>query len=274
MLIDMRLSIITINLNNRDGLQKTIDSVVSQSFRDFEWIVIDGGSSDGSRELIEQYAAHFAYWESEPDKGIYNAMNKGIRKAQGEYCMFLNSGDFLYKDTVLQEVFDTNPSYDVFYGNYYTTEGQLRNGVDEEEVTMFTFMDYTIHHSGCAFIKRSLFDVYGLYDENLKIVSDWKWFLEVVGLGFVSLGKIELPISVYDVSGVSSMMIEKRQEERRLVIQEIVPPRIALDYRRYVELLNLIVQQEKQIRASWPYRIGHAILAPIKWVSKLFVKKK
>ena len=85
----MKLSIITVNLNNREGLQKTIDSVVNQTFRDFEWIVIDGGSTDGSKELIEQYADHFAYWVSEPDKGIYNAMNKGIKVAKGEYLQFL-----------------------------------------------------------------------------------------------------------------------------------------------------------------------------------------
>ena len=80
----MKLSIITVNYNNREGLQRTIDSVVSQTFRDFEWIVIDGGSTDGSKELIKQYADHFSYWVSEPDKGIYNAMNKGILKATGE----------------------------------------------------------------------------------------------------------------------------------------------------------------------------------------------
>ena len=78
----MKLSIITINYNNKAGLQKTIDSVVAQTWRDFEWIIIDGGSTDGSKELIEQYQQHFAYWCSEPDKGVYNAMNKGIDKAK------------------------------------------------------------------------------------------------------------------------------------------------------------------------------------------------
>ena len=90
------LSIITVNLNNCDGLQKTIDSVVGQTFTDYEWIVIDGGSMDGSRELIEQYADCLAYWCSEPDNGIYNAMNKGISRATGEWLLFLNSGDSLF----------------------------------------------------------------------------------------------------------------------------------------------------------------------------------
>ena len=100
----MKLSIITVNLNNRDGLQKTIDSVVSQTFKDYEWIVIDGGSTDGSKELIEQYADHFTDWVSEPDKGIYNAMNKGIGMASGEYIQFLNSGDSLVSGHVVDQM--------------------------------------------------------------------------------------------------------------------------------------------------------------------------
>ena len=114
----MKLSIITVNLNNRDGLQKTIDSVICQTFRDFEWIVIDGGSTDGSKELIEQYADHFAYWVSEPDKGIYNAMNKGIKVAKGEYLQFLNSGDSLWNETTLQGVVPFfSGTTDIFYGD-------------------------------------------------------------------------------------------------------------------------------------------------------------
>ena len=113
----MTLSIITVNLNNRDGLLRTIESVISQTFKDFEWIVIDGGSTDGSKELIEQYADHFAYWVSEPDTGIYNAMNKGIKMAKGEYMQFLNSGDFLRSSTILYDVFSIMPKADIIYGN-------------------------------------------------------------------------------------------------------------------------------------------------------------
>lgn len=109
----MKLSIITVKLNNRDGLKRTIDSVVSQTFTDYEWIVIDGGSTDGSRELIEQYQDHFAYWCSEPDKGIYNAMNKGIAHAKGEWLQFLNSGDVLYSNNTLASVFSSKYDADV-----------------------------------------------------------------------------------------------------------------------------------------------------------------
>ena len=87
----MKLSIITINYNNCDGLRKTIESVIAQTTRDFEYIVIDGGSTDGSVDVIKEYADYIDYWVSEPDKGIYNAMNKGTRAAHGDFLLFLNS---------------------------------------------------------------------------------------------------------------------------------------------------------------------------------------
>ena len=88
----MKYSIITINYNNRDGLEMTINSVLGQSYQDLEYIIIDGGSTDGSVEVIKKYESRIDYWVSEPDKGVYNAMNKGIGKASGDYLNFMNSG--------------------------------------------------------------------------------------------------------------------------------------------------------------------------------------
>jgi acetyltransferase-like isoleucine patch superfamily enzyme len=123
----MKLSIITINRNNAAGLRKTIESVVSQTYTDFEYIIIDGASTDDSVNIIKEYAeatlpcgeglGERLYWVSEPDKGIYNAMNKGILKANGEYCLFLNSGDWLYDNDVLNDVFSISPTEDIVYGN-------------------------------------------------------------------------------------------------------------------------------------------------------------
>jgi glycosyltransferase involved in cell wall biosynthesis len=98
------LSIITINYNNRPGLQKTFNSVLGQFYKDFEYIIIDGGSTDGSKELIEKNATAFSYWVSEKDQGIYNAMNKGIIKAKAKYLLFLNSGDFLVDEKSLESI--------------------------------------------------------------------------------------------------------------------------------------------------------------------------
>lgn len=112
----MKLSIITVNLNNLEGLKKTYDSVVCQTFTDYEWLVIDGGSTDGSREFIEQHQDKFAYWCSEPDKGIFNAMNKGIVRAKGEYLNFMNSGDCFACEETVAEVFGKNRTADILYG--------------------------------------------------------------------------------------------------------------------------------------------------------------
>ena len=100
-----QLSIITINKNDAKGLEKTLESIwKKQSFKDFEHIIIDGASTDNSINIIKKYASHLSYWVSEPDKGIYNAMNKGIIKAKGNYLLFLNSGDWLEND-ILARVF-------------------------------------------------------------------------------------------------------------------------------------------------------------------------
>src|SRR6478735_1115877 len=113
----IQLSIITINYNNLQGLQKTIESVVSQSFKDFEYIIIDGGSTDGSKVLIEKYSESITYWVSEKDNGIYPAMNKGIQVANGEYLLFLNSGDWFYENTTLSMAIPMLRPFDIVYGN-------------------------------------------------------------------------------------------------------------------------------------------------------------
>ena len=114
----MKLSIITINFNNHDGLQKTINSVIAQTWKDFEWIIIDGGSTDGSKNLIEQYDKYITYWISESDKGIYNAMNKGIKIARGDYLQFLNSGDYFYNEKVIEKFCNRNNIWKCYTSKY------------------------------------------------------------------------------------------------------------------------------------------------------------
>ncbi len=264
----MKLSIITVNFNNQDGLLETIKSVISQTFTDYEWIVIDGGSTDGSRELIEQYADHFAFWVSEPDSGIYNAMNKGIRAAKGEYLLFLNSGDMLYQRKTLESVLSETYDDGILYCSSYTSEGALRDTVDDKEITPFFFMRTTIQHSGSCFIKRALFDQYGLYDEKLKIVSDWKWFFQAIGLGDVKVKRINKPLSVFDVSGISSTQIGLRVKEREQVIQEIVHPRLIRDYENYCKLSESISEREDEVRRSRSYRVGHFVLSPLRFLKQ------
>src|SRR4051812_11860469 len=112
-----KISIITINYNDKEGLRSTIDSVITQSFRDFEFLVIDGNSSDGGKEVLEEYKSHIDYCVSEPDTGVYNAMNKGIRAATGDYLLFLNSGDVLYNNDILARVdMEIRNDFGIYYG--------------------------------------------------------------------------------------------------------------------------------------------------------------
>jgi glycosyltransferase involved in cell wall biosynthesis len=212
----MKLSIITINLNNRGGLKQTIDSVVSQTFHDFEWIVIDGDSTDGSKELIELFADHFAYWVSEPDKGIYNAMNKGIMVSHGDYLLFLNSGDWLHNSNVLNEVFDTNPTEDIIYCDDGGSTGMPKKKGVQAVIDFKLLYTYTICHQ-TIFYKKHLFDN-GLYDEKYKIVSDWKFLFQHLIKGNASSRKINIILCVLQAG--SSYDTSQTEVERQTVLHE------------------------------------------------------
>lgn len=149
-----KFSIITINYNNKEGLRKTIESVVGQSFRDFEYIIIDGGSTDGSIEVIKEYAGKVDYWVSEPDKGIYHAMNKGVLQAHGEYLNFMNSGDEFYNNGVLQEVAPSLDS-DIVVGKI--VHGTEVWGFHKEDITLMDLIRGTVLHQA-SFFRKELFD--------------------------------------------------------------------------------------------------------------------
>ena len=213
-----KLSIITVNLNNAEGLRKTIESVVSQTFSDYEYIIIDGGSTDGSVEIIKEYADKITYWVSEPDKGIYNGMNKGIKVAKGEYCQFLNSGDYLVFENTLSEVFTNFPEKDIVYGNIL-----INNTVKTypKYLDFAHFLKDSIPHPA-SFIKKSLFEKYGNYNESLCIVSDWEFFIDVIIINKCTYEHCGLTVSNFDLSGMSSLKEnrEKLKAERHSVIKK------------------------------------------------------
>lgn len=213
----MKLSIITINYNNFDGLQKTIDSVLCQTWRDFEWIVIDGGSTDGSKELIEEYQDHFAYWCSESDKGVYNAMNKGIAKAKGEYLNFMNSGDCFYdKDSLLAFDKCCCPSIDVFYGDadFYDGQGNLflKMKLPEKIDAGFYMSGNNISHQA-SFIKTPLLKD-RLYDESYKLASDGDFFFWLL-LRKYKFKHIDKTIVRSDIPGLSADRDQSQKESER-----------------------------------------------------------
>lgn len=238
----MTLSIITVNLNNREGLQRTIDSVVSQTFTDYEWIVIDGGSTDGSRELIEQYADHFAYWCSEPDKGIYNAMNKGIAHAKGEWLQFLNSGDWLYEDTTLEKVFAKEYEAEILYGNAIV---QIDNkSYYRKYPKLLSFSDIVYHpiNHQASFYKRSLFNDH-LFNEEHLIISDYIYLIELA-LNNNVFEHVDLTIVYSDGNGISSTKIGvDEKNETTLIIPDLIQR--DLDELRRIEEHNLYINSHR-----------------------------
>ena len=177
----MKYSIITINYNNCEGLRRTIESVARQTYRNYEFIVIDGASTDGSGEVLKQYDNAITYWVSEPDKGIYNAMNKGIARATGDYLNFMNSGDCFYADDVLERVASHTSDADIIVGRDYhfsATKQQGHASIQPPRLSMLTFFVSTLDHQS-SFIRRSLFDGCP-YREDFRLVSDWIFFTEQV----------------------------------------------------------------------------------------------
>lgn len=214
----IKVSIITINYNHVKGLEKTIASVINQNFANKEYIVIDGGSNDGSKKVIEQYPNKIDYWISEKDNGIYNAMNKGIAKAKGEYVLFLNSGDYLLNDNILDIVFSQNKTEDILYANLQTDTRII--GFPAMLNFSFFFRDSIGHPA--AFIKKKLFELHGTYNEENKIVSDWEFFIKTILLNKVSYSYINKEITYYESNGISSneCTIKMHEEEREKVLRK------------------------------------------------------
>ena len=235
-----KLSIITINLNNKNGLKKTIDSIINQTFTSFELIVVDGGSTDGSIDIINKNANNITCKISEPDTGIYNAMNKGIVKATGEYCFFLNSGDCFATPNVLSTMFSKNLTEDVVQGNMLVT---LNNKVvgkcsGKETLTFLDVYSCIIKHQS-SFIKRELFTKFGPYNENLKIVADWEFFIKSVGLGNASYRYVNIDISVFDNNGISNNNSVVTINEKKEVLEKFVPTLMQFDYEKLLRISDV-----------------------------------
>lgn len=239
----MKLSIITVNYNNCEGLKKTIDSVLSQTWTDYEYIIIDGGSTDGSREVIEGVKDHLAYWCSEPDKGIYNAMNKGIDHAHGEYVIFMNSGDCFHDENVLRDVFQLQIDADIISGN--AVQMGNNNLVREYNENLFWQLYYgTLNHQA-TFIRRNLF-VDLKYDEKLKIVSDWKFWLESIIFNRASVQYVGNVIAKQEPGGISDLKVNRilMRDEKKKVLNSLFPPLILKELQNYTAIINLPIYKD------------------------------
>lgn len=238
----MKLSIITINYNNKVGLQRTIDSVVAQSFSDYEWIVIDGGSSDGSQDILERYSDKFSFWVSEPDKGIYNAINKGISHATGDYVQILNSGDWLFDTDTLEKFFSQQYEGDILYGDaiFLYPDGSRLDKVFPDTVSLNYFKWDVINHQA-TFFRRYVFEGHP-YNEDYLIAGDWAYCFESVcrGLRFVHINQT---IVYYDNSGISAQWSERQIREREDILEKYIPPQLKPDMMILDDLHRLHVRR-------------------------------
>ncbi len=217
-LIQPKISIITINYNNAVGLKETIPSIVGQTYKNIEYIVVDGASTDGSEEIIREFKNHITVAIIEPDKGIYNAMNKGIKNATGDYLLFINSGDILFQADTIEKAIEQGLDSDLVCGNIlYDNNGIKKDWISVEKLDFAQFYHDGIPHPS-TFIKRTLFDVVGYYDETLKIVSDWKFAFLAYCKFNCSYKHIDVLVSEFKEGGISSdpltrpMMIKERED--------------------------------------------------------------
>jgi glycosyltransferase involved in cell wall biosynthesis len=239
----MKLSIITINYNNIKGLEKTIKSVVNQTYTDFEYIIIDGGSSDGSIDIIKQHENKISYWVSEPDKGIYNAMNKGIKKATGEYLLFLNSGDWLIDNKVLAKNSDLfNATEIIYFNTYYVSDVKKKLVAHPDFLSFYFFFTHTVCQQA-VFFKSTLFQQFGLFDESMKIASDWEFLMRVIIKHEVSYTHINDSFSYCEDGGFSGQNLKLLEEERDHILKTQYPAFYA-DYTEY-QLLKLYFKKFK-----------------------------
>lgn len=308
----MRLSIVTINYNNAEGLRKTLASVASQTYRDIEHVIVDAASTDDSVDVIKEYADKAAYpvlWISEKDKGVYNGMNKGIeivlgrrvvnalnrselvedkniglQRATGDYIQILNSGDVLAASVVTERMMNAlstlniqlsteNDSPVILYGNMIRDFGngkvqrdtaKAEGDAREVEWTMDDFIKGTVNHDP-TYIHQSLYDKYGLYDESLKICSDWKWFVNAVVFGGEKLYYVPIDVTIFDTTGISETNLDFREKERHAELEKMLPAAILKDYDQY----HFPIVQYKRLKKYhlWPivYFMERVLFKLNKW---------
>ena len=218
----MKVSIITIAYNNLEGLKDTYESIRRQTFGDYEWLVVDGGSTDGTKQFLEEHDSELAYWCSEPDKGVYNAQNKGTQHAKGEYCIYMNSGDTFYAADVLEKVFEKDIDADIIYGNWMLVfeNGKTRLGTAPEVADIAYFFDDNMCHQSMLIKRNAVLE--RPYDESFRIYADWDEWLSFV-MARKTFQKIDMTICNFMVGGISTgdnasetLKLERKAEIKRI----------------------------------------------------------
>ncbi|MBE6255907.1 MAG: glycosyltransferase [Prevotella sp.] len=222
----MKISVITVNRNHLEGLQKTFQSIVAQTYKDWEWIVIDGGSTEGDRDFIEVHQAQIAYWCSEPDKGPYNAMNKALQHATGDYLVFMNSGDTFHDSSVLEQVFSQPRQADILYGDWMEAylDGRQKRKRAPEDISLHFFCRDNICHQA-MFIKRQVMQQ-SPYDERYRLFADWAKWIEFTLQGYI-FQYVSVVVCDFEMGGISNSMIQQQAKEREMLFSQNFSPAVS-----------------------------------------------
>lgn len=239
------LSIITICYNEKQ-IERTCESIVNQTWQDFEWIVVDGGSTDGTLDILNKYRDRIDILISEPDTGRYNAMNKGIKLAHGQYLNFMNGGDAFYNNHVLEKVFkDKEQTADVLYGKECVIDGKFLYICSfPKKLDIAYWLKRTLNHQS-SFFKKELFEKYGFYNESNKIASDFEASVLFFTKG-ASFQYLPFPIASFNLNGISNTDQKLSMIERRKIEQKHLAHHIQYDYTLFGHFhFSKILKKEK-----------------------------
>lgn len=262
----MKVSILTVNYNNAEGLRRTLESVAAQTYQEFEHVIIDGGSSDESVGIIRNYEKSLksndkykmtnVQWISEPDNGIYDAMNKGVRKASGEYLLFLNGGDTLASEKALEEIAPYLDGDDFIVGRVFFSIKGNRVSVSpllsEKDMSMYYMYLHGINHQS-AFIKSELL-VDMPYDTTVKMNADWLFFVQQIVMRNATVKFVDKYIADFDRTGLSSNT-QAVVEERKEVLKKILPARMCRDYDQVIPHYYEVIRVEWLLRHPFWYKL-------------------
>lgn len=239
----MKISVITVVFNDLAGLKKTVKSVLSQDDKNFEYIIIDGNSTDGCKEYIQELAS-FAKVKSEPDTGIYNAMNKAVRMAKGKYCIFMNAGDEFCDCTVIGKANKELQDMDFYVGHTIEIgEKKTQRFPAPSKMSVGHLLSTSIYHQS-TFTRTQLL-LKNPYREDLKIVSDWAFFFKQ-WLNGATYKHLNFFVSNYYLGGYSSQNVTKIEKERKRVINDLIPARLQEHYKDKTERLEKRVKLYKE----------------------------
>lgn len=238
-----KLSIITIVFNNVKDIERTMLSVINQSYINIEYLIIDGGSIDGTVEIIKRYEDRVSFWLSEPDRGIYYAMNKGLERASGDYVLFMNSGDELYDNKTVEKVFASADNADIYYGETemydenWSSLGRRRHQAPEAFTWKSFKFGMNISHQA-IYIKRS---ICGLYNTNYELSADIDWIIRAAKQA-KAIVKVDGYVAKYLVGGMS------KKRHRHSLIERF---KILSHY--YGFMPNLLHHGVITLRLAWYY---------------------